>query len=165
MCFHIAHVVFGRPKCWNMLDVVRSPKCCFNMWNICGGPYLGPHPPTPPHPVYTCRTLRHACIPGSCVRAPECSLAGGHRALTDASPPAQSWRRKLRCRRDTLVPFPTDRPAKSSHEHRRAHAPDDAPASQSAAAASGTGWPTTCTAEGARPRRRRGPLAREATRR
>ena len=25
----------------NMLDVVCSPKCCFNMWNICGYPY--PH--------------------------------------------------------------------------------------------------------------------------
>ena len=25
----------------DMLDVVCSPKCCFNMWNICGGPYPG----------------------------------------------------------------------------------------------------------------------------
>ena len=35
----VPHVVFRRPKCWNMLDVVCSPKCCFNMWNIWGGPY------------------------------------------------------------------------------------------------------------------------------
>ena len=35
----VPHVVSTGPKCWNMLDVVCSLKCCFNMWNILGGPY------------------------------------------------------------------------------------------------------------------------------
>ena len=37
----VPHVVSTGPKCWNMLDVVCSLKCCFNMWNILGGPQVG----------------------------------------------------------------------------------------------------------------------------
>ncbi len=86
------------PKCWNMLEIDRSPKCCFNCSNIIGDPYPWcVMPRGEPMGAETARRLRiygfdplppplrSSVLSGSCGRA--CGMAHPGRESSDRRAP------------------------------------------------------------------------------